>query len=351
MGYRWVVLTTRATSVGSSLARHYYLCWHASAAGRTTTTNNTFALSPKAFHTVSLPKTIIIMNVVGMNTTHHPDIVIGHHSRGRSLERFEASLKRLDPPPWMRQQRTQSESTTADNSLSQNTVTLTNDDLPSNTRPRWPPRTTIRTTTMTSTSTSNSYWRTPSSRGPSPGPGSRPATAGGRFQSSSLSRYSSSTLCSDGNISNGNNTPTDSVTSAFSMRSGVQTEPIYHPPNYPAPILNRSKPLPHMQRPYLGWRSQDSLINTGNEQDLYRSSRAPKYLTPAERLAHTYHHTRSRSSSSNRGYGAAAAKQYHHNHHQRPPPPVGCLSRNYASDQIVHDSIKSVSSAIMEFCS
>ena len=345
MGYRWVVLTTRATSVGSSLARHYYLCWHASAAARTTTTNNTFALSPKAFHTVSLPKTIIIMNVVGMNTTHHPDIVIGHHSRGRSLERFEASLKRLDPPPWMRQQRTQSESTTADNSLSQNTVTLTNDDLPSNTRPRWPPRTTIRTTTMTSTSTSNSYWRTPSSRGPSPGPGSRPATAGGRFQSSSLSRYSSSTLCSDGNISNGNNTPTDSVTSAFSMRSGgVQTEPIYHPPNYPPPI-HRSKPLPHMQRPYLGWRSQDSLLNAGGgnaEQDnLYRSSRAPKYLTPAERLAHTYHH-RSRSSSSNR-YGGVS-QQYHH--HQRPG-----ISKNYASDQIVHDSIKSVSSAIMEFCS
>ena len=96
-----------------------------------------------------------------------------------------------------------------------------------------------------------------------------------------------------------------------------------------------------MQRPYLGWRSQDSLINAGdNEQDLYRSSRAPKYLTPAERLAHTYHH-RSRSSSSNR-YGVA--QQYHH--HQRPG-----MSKNYASDQIVHDSIKSVSSAIMEFCS
>ena len=276
------------------------------------------------------------MNVVGMNT--HPDLV-GH--RGRSLERFEASLKRLDPPAWMRQPRTQSEST--DNSISQNTVTLTNDDLP--TRPRWPPRSTVRTT-ITTTSASNSYWRTPSSRGPSPGPGSRPATAGGRFQSSSLSRYSSSTLCSDGNISNGNNTPTDSVTSAFSMRSGgVQTEPIYHPPNYPPPI-HRSKPLPHMQRPYLGWRSQDSLLNNsggGNaEQDnFYRSSRAPKYLTPAERLAHTYHH-RSRSSSSNR-YGGVS-QQYHH--HQRPG-----ISKNYASDQIVHDSIKSVSSAIMEFCS
>ena len=109
------------------------------------------------------------------------------------------------------------------------------------------------------TSASSSYWRTeqartPCSRGPSPGPVSRPATAGGRFQSSSFSRYSSSTLCSDGNFSNGNNTPTDSVdTSAFSMRSsihGVHTEPLYPPPMYPAPVYQ--KPLPHNRRPYLG---------------------------------------------------------------------------------------------------
>ena len=269
-------------------------------------------------------------------------------ARGRSLERFEASLKRLDPPAWMRH-RLNSDSTTTTTDNSQ--ATLTNHDISSrlsSARPRYSDHKRSYSAQRYGTaSASNSYWRTeaartPSSRGPSPLPG-RPATAGGRFQTSSFSKYSSSTLCSDGggNMSNGINTPTDSVTSAFSTSlhgGGAHTEPLYNPPPYPAPIYN-PKATSHTRRPYLGWRSQDSLHSEDPHQ---RSSRmTSKYLTPAERLAYSYRHGgRSTSASAGNRYNNVVAL------HQRHPG----LSKGYASDQFVHDSIKSVSSAIMEFC-
>lgn len=253
-------------------------------------------------------------------------------SRGRSLERFEESLKRLDPPAWMKQ-RHQSGGDNSDYSLRSNdTTTITTPNELTRTRPRYSDY--RRSCSAQRSSTSNAYWRTdaartPSSRGPSPGPGSRPATAGGRFQSSSFSRWSASTLCSDGQFSTGNNTPTDSVASAFSMRSslhGVVTEPIYHP----GPIVNSShyRPLPHMQRPYLGWRSQDSLINDADDPN----GRGRRLLTPAERLAYSYRHGSCSSARPNRQQQSLSKKS--------------C----YASEQLVHESIKSVSTAIMEFC-
>jgi hypothetical protein len=253
-------------------------------------------------------------------------------SRGRSLDRFEESLKRLDPPPWMK---AREESTESSLRSSQTTITTPNDlsfRLSTSSRPRYSDhRRSYSAQRSGTTSASSSLWRTenagtPSSRGPSPAPGSRPATAGGRFQSSSYSRWSASTLCSDSNCgSTGNNTPTESIISAFSMRSnGTNTEPVYHPP----PTASHNfRALNHMQRPYLGWRSQESLV----DDDL-----TSKYSTPAERLASSYR----------RGQIQQARKQREsavRNHHSLP--------RNCIAEQLyVHESIKSVSSAIMEFC-
>ena len=93
----------------------------------------------------------------------------------------------------------------------------------------------------------------------------------------------------------------------------------------------------------LGWRSQDSLINNEDPQRFGSSS---KYLTPNERLAYSYRHG-GRSASSHSGIIGTNTgnNRYGLVHQQR-----AALNRNYASEQLVHDSIKSVSSAIMEFC-
>lgn len=141
-------------------------------------------------------------------------------------------------------------------------------------------------------------------------------------------------------MSNGINTPTDSVTSAFSnsFHGGANTEPLYHPPPYPAPVYN-PKSFSQTRRPYLGWRSQDSLHSEDPHQRTSRTT--SKYLTPAERLAYSYRHGgRSTSASAGNRYNVVPLHQRHH---------TG-LSKGYVSDQYVHDSIKSVSSAIMEFC-
>lgn len=225
----------------------------------------------------------------------------GEHSRGHSLDRFQQSKKRLDPPLWIRHQ-------TPLPPLSIHREAS---------RPRYSEHrrsySAHRNTTATSASTS--FWRHGSSREPSPGPGSRPATAAGRFQSSSFSRWSASTLCSDGGqFSNGDNTPTDSVYSAFSMRSSIVNAepPCYRPPQYRAPSSQQ-------RRPYMGWRSQDSLVATEET----------RFLTPAERLAHSYKKDVRQPSSKNNGRVVPAFPQQH---------------------QLVHDSIKSISTAIMEFC-
>ena len=248
--------------------------------------------------------------------------------RGRSLNKFQQSLKRLDPPAWIRQQSPLPPLVTEE---------------PKRTRPRYSDhRRSYSAQRGAVPSASASFWRTTtsSSREPSPGPGSRPATAAGRFQSSHFSRWSASTLCSDGQFSNGDNTPTDSVISAFSMRSSFQgTEPIYHPPSL-LPVPGRppnNSYSNHIKRPYLGWRSQDSLINGAGG-----SVSESRYLTPAERLAWSCKQQQQRASSAG-GFGGGGSG----------PGGGGSLHRHNRAmqqHQMVHDSIKSVSTAIMEFC-
>jgi len=255
--------------------------------------------------------------------------VDGDIDRGRSLNRFQQSLKRLDPPAWIRQQ-----------SPLPPVISI---EEPKRTRPRYSDHrrsySAHRGTAVPSASAS--FWRTTtsSSREPSPGPGSRPATAAGRFQSSHFGRWSASTLCSDGQFSNGDNTPTDSVISAFSMRSSLQgTEPIYHPPPM-LPVMGRPPyggagggySTTTTKRPYLGWRSQDSLINGGAVAEDGKS----RYLTPAERLAWSCKQQQQRASSGLGGGGLGLNPRQARVLHQH---------------QLVHDSIKSVSTAIMEFC-
>lgn len=227
------------------------------------------------------------------------------HSRGHSLDRFEQSKKRLDPPLWIRHQ------------TPLPPLNIRRDETKG--RPRYSDhrRSYSAQRNTTAPSASASFRRHVSSREPSPGPGSRPATAAGRFQSSSFSRWSASTLCSDGGqFSNGDNTPTDSVYSAFSMRSSIVNAepPCYRPPQYRAPSSQA-------RRPYLGWRSQDSLVTPEDS----------RFLTPAERLARSYKKDvrQPPASAKNNGRVVAAFPQHH---------------------QLVHDSIKSISTAIMEFC-
>ena len=259
---------------------------------------------------------------------------------GRSLDRFEQSLKRLNPPAWIRQQSPLPPYAGRQEPGQSST---------SRTRPRYSDHrrsySAQRNGEGTHPSASNSsFWRTTatnSSREPSPGPGSRPATAGGRFQSSTFSRWSASTLCSDGQLSNGDNTPTDSVISAFSMRSSVLGA---EPPSYPAPILTPRPPSSAMhhllpKRPYLGWRSTDSLNAKGDSDDRTSTS---AFMTPAERLALSYRRAVASplpfSSSSRNGHALREGQR-----------PASRLAKAVESN-FVHDSIKSVSTAIMEFC-
>jgi len=85
------------------------------------------------------------------------------------------------------------------------------------------------------------------------------------------------------------------------------------------------------KRPYLGWRSQDSLINGGAVAEDGKS----RYLTPAERLAWSCKQQQQRASSGLGGGGLGLNPRQARVLHQH---------------QLVHDSIKSVSTAIMEFC-
>merc|ERR1712109_119708 len=83
----------------------------------------------------------------------------------------QQSLKRLDPPAWIRQQSPLPPLVTEE---------------PKRTRPRYSDhRRSYSAQRGAVPSASASFWRTTtsSSREPSPGPGSRPATAAGRFQS------------------------------------------------------------------------------------------------------------------------------------------------------------------------
>ena len=259
-----------------------------------------------------------IVKRVAINRT--TNVTMNESGRGRSLERFEESKKRLETPAWMT-----------------NLTAL--DYKKQSSRPRYSDHRRSYSAQRSNTASSGLWLRhTNSSRGPSPAPpGSRPATAGGRFGGNNhhSSWRSASTLCSDTG-SNGDNTPTDSVISAFSMRSSVLgTEPLYPPPALPRPSTAYQYPH-HHRRPYLGWRSQDSLNDRGADRGFQNSS---KFLSPAERLAQSYRQTSSTP--------AAAASTTFAGQNS-----VRCQEKNRASfeQKFLHDSIKSVSTAIMEFC-
>ena len=166
--------------------------------------------------------------------------------------------------------------------------------------------------------------------------------------SAAVGRWSTSTLCDS--AYSGNNTPTDSVISE--CKSNVSTRSFLH---------SSSNTLQHSsntrQKLYLGWRSQDNLLD-------------PKLSTlsndPTQRLAYTYKQgilsgrasvsgtvsDRSRGLS-NDDFGGARSQSYSRS------LPRNCfgsnlhhLSSNQPQEQQIelHESIKSVSSAIMEFC-
>jgi len=216
--------------------------------------------------------------------------------RGRSLNRFQQSLKRLDPPAWTRYSDHQHRPAFGERRL----LPLVN-----------PVQDLVLGLLL-------------------------PPVA---FKAV-IGRWSASTLCSDGQFSNGDNTPTDSVISAFSMRSSLQgTEPIYHPPPM-LPVMGRppygaGSGYSTTKRPYLGWRSQDSLINGAAVAEDGKS----RYLTPAERLAWSCKQQQQRAASMAVGTSGGGGLGLN-------PRQARVLHQH----QLVHDSIKSVSTAIMEFC-
>ena len=246
--------------------------------------------------------------------------MMSNGGRGRSLERFEESKKRLEPPAWMTQ---------PVGALDYKASTSSS----ANSRIRYSEHRRSYSAQRSNTASSGLWRSSTSSRGPSPAPGSRPATAGGRFHAShQFSRWSASTLCSDG--SNGDNTPTDSVISAFSMRSsalGTPTQPLYPPPPLPRPSSS------HIRRPYLGWRSQDSLNE--NNDDYQRKPSSTHFMSPAERLAYSY---RKANASTPGLHQASLATKRQEGIHR--------ACRASYQQTFLHDSIKSVSTAIMEFC-
>ena len=155
--------------------------------------------------------------------------------------------------------------------------------------------------------------------------------------SAAVGRWSTSTLCDS--AYSGNNTPTDSVISNVSNRSFLHSS-------------NNTM----RQKVYLGWRSQDNLLDA-------KSSTFSN--DPTQRLAYTYKQgvlsgrasvsgafsDRSRLSSDD--FGGTRSQSYSRS-----------LPRNCFGSQLqhlpnpqqqdqqtdLHESIKSVSSAIMEFC-
>ena len=161
--------------------------------------------------------------------------------------------------------------------------------------------------------------------------------------SAAVGRWSTSTLCDS--AYSGNNTPTDSVISE--CKSNVSTRSFLH----------SSSNSNMRQKLYLGWRSQDNLLD---------SKLSTLSNDPSQRLAYTYKQgilsgrasvsgavsDRGRGLSSD-DFGGARSQSYsrslprncfgsHLNH----------LPSNQPQEQQneLHESIKSVSSAIMEFC-
>ena len=161
--------------------------------------------------------------------------------------------------------------------------------------------------------------------------------------SAAVGRWSTSTLCDS--AYSGNNTPTDSVISDYKSNFSTRS------------FLHSSSNTNMRQKLYLGWRSQDNLLD---------SKLSTLSNDPTQRLAYTYKQgvLSGRASVSgtvsDRGRGlssddfvGARSQSYSRS------LPRNCfgshlhqLTSNQPHEQQheLHESIKSVSSAIMEFC-
>ena len=161
--------------------------------------------------------------------------------------------------------------------------------------------------------------------------------------SAAVGRWSTSTLCDS--AYSGNNTPTDSVISE--CKSTISTRGFLH----------SSNSNPSRQKLYLGWRSQDNLLD---------SKLSTLSNDPSQRLAYTYKQgilsgrasvagafpDRGRQSVSD--FGGSRSQSYTRS------LPRNCFgsNQNHLTNHLqpldqpndLHESIKSVSSAIMEFC-
>ena len=158
-----------------------------------------------------------------------------------------------------------------------------------------------------------------------------------------VGRWSTSTLCDS--AYSGNNTPTDSVISE--CKSHVSTRSYLHSSN------NTMR-----QKSYLGWRSQDNLLD---------SKTSAFSNDPTQRLAYTYKQgilsgrasvtgvSTDRSRLSTQDFGGIRSQSYSRS------LPRNCFGSQLShlkpnqlnpqdSQTDLHESIKSVSSAIMEFC-
>ena len=124
----------------------------------------------------------------------------------------------------------------------------------------------------------------------------------------------------------GNNTPTDSVVSGKSMCSNRST------------LMARAT---GHNKPYIGWRSQDNLISG-------------RMTTPTERMAYSLRQKNlagATSTGSVRSWTQpSSSSAYFHSQSSRLPQTLPRDELLRGEQQFVHDSIRSVSTAIMEFC-
>ena len=256
--------------------------------------------------------------------------------RPNRLERFEESLKRVNPPSWMKEACVNGTKTKL--RAASPYSARPEDSNPTEAAGAAATQSRIRysdykravsassTHRYSGSSTSSSQWnhrppsatRTPLSvsREPSPSPY---GTASSKYFQGAFCRWSTSTLCDS--AYSGNNTPTESLMSGRSTNCSNRS------------LLQRAN-ASH-QRHYMGWRSQDNLLENG------------RMSTPNERMGYSLRRSQLASGPSTGSVRSCGSSYY-------PNDPVPnysqSLPRSMVSDQLVHDSIRSVSSAIMEFC-
>ena len=272
-------------------------------------------------------------------------------SRQNRLDRFERSSKRVNTPSWMPEVKTSSdnkgdeegaattttsaEAAAANGTLHTESSSRFRDPESSGVRLRYRDYKQQRAASASSTyrcsaaSSSSSQWRPPSrtsvsrtpnsvSREPSPSPyGPKFLVTSSAGAGGAGLRWSTSTLCDS--AYSGNNTPTDSCVSGKSMCSNRST------------LMQRAGAN---TKPYIGWRSQDNLVSG-------------RMTTPTERMAYSLRRGSNNmtNSGSARSWTQSSSTPTFFQQQSRPRD-----ERQVAEHQLVHDSIRSVSTAIMEFC-